>query len=54
MAESLQFVLRQIYSGAFTEFVVRNPMIELDSHVSGRGIDNDAFRMAVEKLLLSL
>lgn len=54
MTESLRFVLRQIYTGAFMEFVVRNPMIEMDSSVSGRGIDNDAFRAAVEAIVVGL
>lgn len=43
--DSLRFVLRQIYQGAFVEFVLRNPMIEVDSRVSGKGIDSQAFRM---------
>lgn len=43
--DSLRFVLRQIYQGAFVEFVLRNPMIEVDSRVSGEGIDSQAFRM---------
>jgi hypothetical protein len=44
--ESLRFVLKSIYQTAFVEFVVRNPMITMDSRVSGKGIDNQAFRQA--------
>jgi len=54
MSESLRFVLRQIYTGAYTDFVVRNPLIDVDSKQSGKGIDNDAFRAAVEKTLKAL
>lgn len=43
--DSLRFVLKQIYQGSFVEFVLRNPMIEVDSRISGRGIDSQAFRM---------
>lgn len=53
MPESLRFVLKQIHTGAYTDFVIRNPMIELDSAISGKGIDNDGFRTAVEKILTS-
>lgn len=42
--DSLRFILRQIYQGAFMDFVVRNPMVELDSRISGKGIDSQAFR----------
>lgn len=51
MSESLRFLLRQIYTGPYTEFVTRNPMVGMDSRESGKGIDNDGFRLAVEKLL---
>ena len=44
--ESLRFVLKSIYQTAFVEFVVRNPMITMDSRASGKGIDNQAFRQA--------
>ncbi|KAL1410353.1 Trafficking protein particle complex subunit BET5 [Vanrija albida] len=46
-ADSLRFVLRQIYTGPFIEFVVRNPLIEMDSRT--QGIDNDQFRGAVDR-----
>ncbi|WOO85187.1 Transport protein particle subunit bet5 [Vanrija pseudolonga] len=46
-ADSLRFVLRQLYTGPFIEFVVRNPLIEMDSRT--QGIDNDQFRGAVDR-----
>ncbi|TXT10930.1 hypothetical protein VHUM_01681 [Vanrija humicola] len=46
-ADSLRFVLRQIYTGPFIECVVRNPLIEMDSRT--QGIDNDQFRGAVDR-----
>lgn len=52
--ESLRFVLKSIYQTAFVEFVVRNPMITMDSKVSGKGIDNQAFRQAVHSFVSSL
>lgn len=38
-SDSLRFVLRQLYTGPFVEYVVRNPLIEMDSRTTG--IDND-------------
>jgi len=52
--ESLRFVLKSIYQTAFVEFVVRNSMIGMDSKISGRGIDNQAFRTAVHNFVSSL
>jgi hypothetical protein len=52
--DSLRMVLRQIYAGAFQEFVVRNAAVALDSAVSGRGIDNDSFRRSVDGFVRSL
>lgn len=51
---SYRNVLKQIQTGPFTELVVRNPMIELDSAKSARGIDNEAFRSAVTKMVAGL
>ncbi|GAA97052.1 uncharacterized protein L969DRAFT_611493 [Mixia osmundae IAM 14324] len=51
---SLRHVLKQIYQGAFIEFVVRNPLIQMDSHQSGRGIDNVAFRRAVGQFIATI
>jgi hypothetical protein len=53
-ADSLRFVLRQIYQGAFLEYVVRNPLIGTDSAKTGRGIDNDALRSAIDAYVRSL
>lgn len=46
-------LLRQIYTGPFNEYVVRNPLANLDTQRGGKGIDNQAFRRAVEKLLVA-
>ncbi|KAL8280751.1 hypothetical protein RQP46_006755 [Phenoliferia psychrophenolica] len=54
MPESLRYLLRQIYTGPFADHVVRNPMVQMDSASSGKGIDNDAFRVAVEKSLAAV
>ncbi|BGP25394.1 TRAPP complex subunit Bet5 [Rhodotorula toruloides] len=48
---SLRPLLRQIYTGAFNEWVVRNPLAPVDTARDGKGIDNAAFRRTVEKLL---
>ncbi len=39
LADSLKFVLRQIYTGPFVHHVVRNPLVEMDSREIG--VDND-------------
>ncbi|KAI0329718.1 snare-like protein [Cubamyces sp. BRFM 1775] len=51
-ADSLRFVLRQIYSGPFLEYVVRNPLVEMDS--KERGIDNEYFRTSTDRLVRGL
>ncbi|KAI8968638.1 snare-like protein [Trametes punicea] len=51
-ADSLRFVLRQIYSGPFLEYVVRNPLVDMDSRE--RGIDNEYFRMSTDRLVRGL
>ncbi|KAG8956214.1 TRAPP subunit bet5 [Tulasnella sp. 424] len=51
-ADTIRFVLRQIYTSPFIEFVVRNPLIDMDSKDSG--IDNDHFRTAVDKMIRNL
>ena len=51
-ADSLRFVLRQIYSGPFLEYVVRNPLVQMDS--KERGIDNEYFRMTTDRLVRGL
>jgi trafficking protein particle complex subunit 1 len=48
-ADSLRFILRQIYAGPFLEYVVRNPLVRMDSRE--RGIDNEWFRTSVDRLV---
>jgi len=50
--DSLRFVLRQIYVGPFLEYVVRNPLITMDSRQ--QGIDNEYFKSSVDKLIRAL
>lgn len=50
--ENLRFVLRQIYSGPFVDFVVRNPLISMDSRE--HGIDNEYFRASVDRMIRGL
>ncbi|EIM83102.1 TRAPP complex subunit bet5 [Stereum hirsutum FP-91666 SS1] len=51
-AESLRYVLQSIHTGPFLEYVVRNPLIKLDSR--DRGIDNEYFRASVDRLVRGL
>lgn len=37
--DSLRFVLKQIYTGPFVDYVVRNPLVTPDSRTEG--VDND-------------
>lgn len=46
---AVRFSLRQIYAGPFLEYVVRNPLVQMDSRE--RGIDNDYFRASVDRLI---
>lgn len=50
--DSLRFVLRQIYSGPFVEYVVRNPLAQMDSRE--RGIDNEYFRTSTDRMVRGL
>lgn len=50
--DSLRFVLRQIYIGPFLEYVVRNPLVTMDS--KDHGIDNEYFRASVDRLVRGL
>jgi len=50
-ADSLRFVLRQLYTGPFLEYVVRNPLVRMDSH--SHGIDNEHFRAGTDRLIRS-
>lgn len=51
-AESLRMALRSIYVGPFIEYVVRNPLADMDS--KERGLDNDYFRAGVDRLIRGL
>lgn len=50
--DSLRFVMRQIYSGPFLEYVVRNPLSSMDSRE--RGVDNEYFRTSVDRMIRGL
>jgi hypothetical protein len=50
--DSLRFVLRQIYIGPFLEYVVRNPLVKMDSREYG--VDNEYFRSSVDRLVRGL
>jgi len=50
--DSLRFVLRQIYSGPFLEYVVRNPLVAMDSRE--HGIDNEYFRTSTDRMIRGL
>ncbi|KZT41460.1 TRAPP complex subunit bet5 [Sistotremastrum suecicum HHB10207 ss-3] len=47
--DSLRFILRQIYAGPFLEYVVKNPLVSMDS--KERGIDNELFRLSTDRLV---
>jgi hypothetical protein len=51
-ADSLRLALRQIYVGPFLEYVVRNPLSDMDS--KERGVDNEYFRAATDRVVKSL
>ncbi|TFK25696.1 snare-like protein [Coprinopsis marcescibilis] len=51
-SEMMRSVLKQIYLVGFLEFVVRNPLIKMDSRE--QGIDNDNFRSAVDRYVRGL
>jgi hypothetical protein len=51
-ADSLSAVLRQIYVGPFLEYVVRNPLVRMDS--KEHGIDNEYFRASIDRLVRGL
>jgi trafficking protein particle complex subunit 1 len=50
--DSLRFVLRQIYVGPFVEYVVRNPLVRMDSRQTG--VDNEYFRASIDRLVRGL
>lgn len=45
----VRFMLRSIYAGPFLEYVVRNPLVPMDSQE--RGIDNEYFRASTDRLV---
>lgn len=51
-SDGVKTILRGIYTGPFIEFVVRNPLLSMDSKESG--IDNEHFRNATDKLIRNL
>jgi len=51
-ADSLRFVMRSIYTGPFLDYVVRNPLVPMDS--IERGVDNEYFRASVDRLVRGL
>lgn len=51
-AEGLRFTLRQIYSGPFVDYIVRNPLVPMDSRE--QGIDNEHFRATVDRMIRGL
>ncbi|KIK27752.1 hypothetical protein PISMIDRAFT_92842, partial [Pisolithus microcarpus 441] len=50
--DGLRFVLRQIYSGPFVDYVARNPLVSMDSRE--QGIDNEYFRASVDRMIRGL
>ncbi|KAG6832595.1 hypothetical protein H0H92_014431 [Tricholoma furcatifolium] len=50
--ESLRIILRQIYIGPFLEYVVRNPLVKMDSREYG--VDNEYFRASIDRMVRSL
>ncbi|KAI6134480.1 snare-like protein [Pisolithus thermaeus] len=50
--DGLRFVLRQIYSGPFVDYVARNPLVPMDSRE--QGIDNEYFRASVDRMIRGL
>jgi trafficking protein particle complex subunit 1 len=49
---ALRPVLRQIYAGPFIDYVVRNPLVDMDSQE--RGIDNEYFRQSIDRFVRGL
>jgi len=50
--DSLRFILRQIYVTPFLEYVVRNPLVSMDSRE--HGVDNEYFRASIDRLVRGL
>ncbi|EGG07462.1 uncharacterized protein MELLADRAFT_62639 [Melampsora larici-populina 98AG31] len=54
MTESLQPVLKNIWKTSWTDFVIRNPLVSIDSAQSGKGVDNEMFRRSVDNTMRAL
>lgn len=52
LSDTVRSAMRQIYTGPFVEFVVRNPLVPMNSLETG--IDNDHFRTATDRLVKGL
>jgi hypothetical protein len=53
LSTNVRPLLKSLYQGPFNDFVVRNPLVDLDTRTNGKGIGNDFFRREVDKMLLS-
>lgn len=51
-SDTVRFALRHIYTNPFLDYVVRNPLVTMNSLDSG--IDNEYFRNATDKLVRGL
>ncbi|KAL0566980.1 Trafficking protein particle complex subunit BET5 [Marasmius crinis-equi] len=49
---ALRLALRGIYVGPFLEYVVRNPLVTMDSKT--HGIDNEYFRSSIDRVMRGL
>lgn len=52
--ESLRPILKNLWRTAWLDFVVRNPLVSIDSNKSGKGIDNEMFRRSVDNQIRAL
>lgn len=50
--DNIRAQLKRMYEGPFLEFVVRNPLVKMDSRT--HGIDNENFRAAVDRMVRGL
>lgn len=50
--DTLRTALHSIYAGPFLDYVVRNPLVSMDSRE--RGIDNEYFRAATDREVKSM
>ena len=49
---AIRMALRAIYVGPFLEYVVRNPLVSMDSKTYG--IDNEYFRSSIDRVMRGL